>query len=206
MYVVRILYPVEVLGPGKRIGIWFCGCNHKCEGCSNPELWDFHEKYKVSVERVIKLVKQISENHKVDGFTITGGDPFEQPPELSYLIDYLLKVSGDILVYSGYSLQELMEKKDSDIDNTLRKIAVLVDGKYIEDRNNGAVLRGSDNQKVHILNPEYRMKYVDYLNVATNKIQNFTSGDGVISVGIHGPKFINDFRNLVHEKGLEEIK
>lgn len=36
MYVAGILYPVEVLGPGKRIGIWFSGCLSKCKGCSNP--------------------------------------------------------------------------------------------------------------------------------------------------------------------------
>lgn len=36
MYVARILYPVEVLGPGKRVGIWFSGCPSKCKGCSNP--------------------------------------------------------------------------------------------------------------------------------------------------------------------------
>lgn len=36
MYIARILYPVEVLGPGKRIGIWFCGCPRRCEGCSQP--------------------------------------------------------------------------------------------------------------------------------------------------------------------------
>lgn len=43
MYIARILYPVEVLGPGKRIGIWFCGCPRRCEGCSNPELWEFQK-------------------------------------------------------------------------------------------------------------------------------------------------------------------
>lgn len=36
MYVAGILYPVEVFGPGKRIGIWFSGCLSKCKGCSNP--------------------------------------------------------------------------------------------------------------------------------------------------------------------------
>ena len=75
MYVARILYPVEVLGPGKRIGIWFCGCPHKCKGCSNPELWDFQDKYNVSLETVMALVTSIAKDNQVDGFTITGGDP-----------------------------------------------------------------------------------------------------------------------------------
>ena len=44
MYVARILYPVKVLGPGNRIGIWVSGCNHRCKGCSNPELWKQEER------------------------------------------------------------------------------------------------------------------------------------------------------------------
>lgn len=50
MYVARILYPVMVLGPGKRIGIWFVGCRHQCKGCSNPELWETAEKYQITLQ------------------------------------------------------------------------------------------------------------------------------------------------------------
>ena len=39
MYLDRILYPVTSLGPGKRLCIWVSGCNARCEGCANPELW-----------------------------------------------------------------------------------------------------------------------------------------------------------------------
>ena len=86
MYIARILYPVEVLGPGRRIGIWFCGCSHKCKGCSNPELWQQFEKYKISIDDVLTLIHQISDANPVDGFTITGGDPMEQSYELSVLL------------------------------------------------------------------------------------------------------------------------
>ena len=61
MYVARILYPVEVLGPGKRVGIWCCGCPRRCKGCSNPELWEFQERYQVSPERIFRLIQKIAE-------------------------------------------------------------------------------------------------------------------------------------------------
>lgn len=76
MYVARILYPVSVLGPGKRIGIWFNGCNHHCLGCSNPELWEPQERYKTTLETIMQLISHVCVAHPVDGFTLTGGDPF----------------------------------------------------------------------------------------------------------------------------------
>ena len=47
MNVARILFPVQVLGPGNRIGIWLCGCNRACKGCSNPELWIQRDEFEI---------------------------------------------------------------------------------------------------------------------------------------------------------------
>lgn len=74
MYVARILYPVKVLGPGNRIGIWFTGCGHRCKGCSNPELWNMDEKYYITIQQVEALIRNIEKSNSVDGFTLTGGD------------------------------------------------------------------------------------------------------------------------------------
>ena len=73
-------------------------------------------------------------------------------------------------------------------------MAVLIDGKYIEELNFYHVLIGSDNQKVHILKSAYQKKYNDYISTTKNKIQNFTATDGIISVGIHKPNFNNDVK------------
>lgn len=195
MYVARILYPVEVLGPGKRIGIWFCGCPHKCKGCSNPELWEFQEKYKTSLEAILTLIETIAKEHQVDGFTITGGDPMYQADDLQKLVMHLCKISSDILVYTGYEIEELPKEY-------LHNISVLIDGKYIEERNNNCILRGSDNQRIFILNTDVHKKYNEYLKNASNQIQNFTTSDGIVSVGIHRSHFIDDLNGKIIEKGL----
>lgn len=197
MYVARILYPVEVLGPGKRIGIWFCGCPHKCKGCSNPELWEFQEKYKTSLEAIITLIETIAKEHQVDGFTITGGDPMYQADDLQKLIMHLCKISSDILVYTGYEIEELPKEY-------LHNISVLIDGKYIEERNNNCILRGSDNQRIFILNTDVHKKYNEYLKKASNQIQNFTTCDGIVSVGIHRSNFIDELNGKITEKGLKD--
>lgn len=195
MYVARVLYPVEVLGPGKRVGIWFCGCPRRCKGCSNPELWEFQDRYYTSPQIVYELIMQIAKDHPIDGFTITGGDPMYQANDLQQLIVLLRAISEDILVYTGYSLNEISTVQ-------LNGIAVLIDGEYIESRNNNCVLKGSDNQNIHILDPNYKEKYEGYLMRSTNQIQNFTTSDGIISVGIHKPNFMNDLLDAVSEKGL----
>lgn len=195
MYAARILYPVEVLGPGKRVGIWFCGCPRRCRGCSNPELWEFQDRYHTSPQFVYELVLKIAENHTVDGFTLTGGDPLYQAEELQRLVALLKNISDDILVYTGYLLEELNAKQ-------LEGISVLIDGEYLEDRNTNCILRGSDNQRIHILDPAHAEKYHDYLGHATNEIQNFSVSDGVISVGIHKPNFISELNSAVSGKGL----
>ena len=195
MYVARVLYPVEVLGPGKRIGIWFCGCPRRCKGCSNPELWELQDRYLTSPKQVFELVMQIAKSYPIEGFTLTGGDPLYQADDLQELIRLLQTISDDILVYTVYSITEINSEY-------LRGIAVLIDGEYIEGRNNDCILRGSDNQIIHILDPNYKEKYEEYLLQSTNQIQNFMTSDGVISVGIHKPNFMNKLQKAVSGKGL----
>lgn len=199
MFIARLLYPVKVLGPGKRIGIWFDGCRHFCKGCSNPELWEFQEQYKVSMENVIKLIRSISDKYTVDGFTITGGDPFEQAEDLEILLGYISEISTDIIVYSGYKYDFLSKKYPS----AMKKIAVLIDGEYIEEKNDNCFMRGSSNQNIVILASEYKKKYEDYLKNSENEIQNFTSADGVISVGIHRRGYNDELNGLMNKMGLE---
>lgn len=189
MNVARILYPVEVLGPGKRLGIWVCGCRRGCKGCSNPELWVQKPEYEVTVEDIMSLVRRISDSHKIDGFTISGGEPMDQPEGLSQLITQLSAYSKDILIYTGYRIDELKKREDPATNIILSRAAVLIDGEYREEENIDVLLRGSSNQRIHILIPEMAEGYEKYLASAHNQIQNFTTLNGVVSVGIHRKGF-----------------
>ena len=188
-----------MLGPGNRIGIWFDGCPHHCRGCSNPELWDTQEKYKTTLEVFENLLGKICSTHPVDGFTLTGGDPFAQPEALEEILPVLSNISNDILVYTGFRYEELKGLHPK----LLSQIGVLIDGPYIEDRNVGVPLRGSDNQKIIILNPALAETYATYLRDTQNTIQDFTTMDGVISVGIHKPDYNKTIDKLLQNKGLE---
>ncbi len=183
MQIARILYPVEVLGPGKRVGIWFVGCERRCRGCSNPELWLPDLRYEVTPRRVLSLVETIANEHPIDGFTFTGGDPLYQYDDCMMLAELLQPISRDILVYTGY--------RYSEIKQPLTPIAALIDGEYIEEQNSLLPLVGSSNQRLYILKEEYRLLYRDYLCDHMQGVQNFHSSSGHISVGIHRPEFLS---------------
>ena len=98
------------------------------------------------------------------------------------LIREVKAISPDILVYTGYTFDELAEKD-------LTGISVLIDGPYLQEQNNGCFLRGSENQNIIILEDQIREKYTVYLKSGQNQIQNFTVGNNVVSVGIHKRNF-----------------
>lgn len=198
MYIARILYPVKVLGPGNRVGIWMVGCKHGCKGCSNPELWEFQDKYETSLETVLALIEQIAKDNIIDGFTITGGDPFEQPDALKKMLLQLQIFNSDILVYTGYEYDDIQK----DHDDILSLVSVLIDGKYEEGKNNDSCLIGSDNQKIYYLDKNVKSIYEKYIKETKNQIQNFTSKDGIISVGIHRPNYQQELDIAVKKKGL----
>ena len=120
-----------------------------------------------------------------------------QAKDLHKLIKRLVTISEDILVYTGYSINELLPEQ-------LDGIAVLIDGEYIEALNNNCILRGSSNQKINILSQNIRRRYESYCDSETNSIQNFMTSDGIISVGIHKPGFINDLNSIITGKGIEK--
>lgn len=203
MNIARILYPVKVLGPGNRIGIWVSGCPRRCHGCINPELWEQRPEFEITIDRLRAVISGIALEHQVDGFTISGGEPMAQPEDLDALVRNLIMVSKDILVYSGFKYDELKEQGSENIQSILDSIAVLIDGQYVEELNNDVILRGSENQNIIILNDQFRAKYENYLETSHNQIQNFTTTDGVVSVGIHNKDFKSKIASQINKGGNE---
>ncbi len=109
----RVHWPVSVLGPGRRVGIWLQGCSIGCPGCVSRDTWpslDAAEHITTSalLARIDALVTA-GPAGPVDGVTVSGGEPFDQPDAL---VDVLGSVkrwldrrgapNADVLVYTGY--------------------------------------------------------------------------------------------------------
>lgn len=208
MKVARLLYPVEVLGPGRRIAIWLSGCPHGCKGCANPELWVSRNNQEISFEAICQMIELIRKEYEIDGFTITGGEPFFQPEDLRKLVTYFSTISKDILVYSGYQLEALQAMHSKEVDAVLNEAAVLIDDVYTEEQNKGHPLKGSENQTIHYLQPDVQHTYEEYIKEAYGKhrVQNFPSKDGIISVGIHSVGFQDNIRSQLQERGIHKIE
>lgn len=207
MRIARILYPVTVLGPGKRIAIWAAGCSKRCQGCANPELWEGQAYPEIELHQLKAALDALFEKAEgqVDGITISGGEPFEQAEELFQLVSYLKEKTEDILIFSGRKREELLQDMVSSC--ILNEIAVLVDGAYIESQNEGEVLRGSQNQTIHILDENVRQTYDTYLaeNKGKHLVENFRVSDGVIAVGIHKKDFKQALKECLEKKHMNVI-
>lgn len=201
MNVASILYPVKVLGPGNRIGIWTAGCPRRCHNCSNPELWRTRPQYEVTVPRLMSILMPLLGREETDGVVITGGDPFFEPQELCSFLLSLGQHIDDILVYTGYTIEELRQGNEY-MQSCLDHIGVLIDGPYQDQLNDGCRMRGSSNQHIHYLRPELRSRYEAYMADGPNRIQNFSVKDGIISVGIHSRGFNKELVSEARKRGV----
>ena len=194
----RIIYPVYTLGPGKRGGIWLSGCDRGCAGCANPELWDSNYGKDLSVAQIMEIIRETALENTVDGFTVSGGEPMKQADELVGLLKQLSQISEDILVYTGFDIEE--------ITADLSSIAVLIDGAYCDSLNDGHILRGSSNQRIHYLKEQYRDIYERYIseNNSENFVQAVPHEKGMLFLGIQGAGFRERLKNKLIETGIEE--
>ena len=200
MQIERIYYPVSSLGPGQRVGIWTVGCPHACYKCSNPELQISDKTKDIPVNEILNMVYSIK--GKIDGFTITGGEPFIQIKQLYKLVAGLKNISTDILIYTGFLLENLLSNATLHIRKIIDLTTVLVDGVYIDNFNDGKSLRGSSNQRVHILSDAYKTVYYKYLQ-QPRLTQNIMVGNNVISMGL---PFQDDKENIAKGMSKKGIK
>lgn len=137
MRIAGILPSSFVNGEGARYVVFAQGCRHHCDGCQNPETWDFDGGFEISVE---EIVSQFKKRRLLDGITLSGGDPFFQQEECVKLIKLLEPVN--VWIYTGFEYEEIK-------DTELAKLAdVIVTGRFIKELACEGKMYGSENQKI----------------------------------------------------------
>ena len=144
-------------GIGVRVTLFVSGCTNRCEGCFQPQTWDFSYGKEFTAETEDKLVSLLAPSY-INGLTLLGGEPFE-PDNQRALLPFVKRVrmtypKKSIWAYSGYTFEELTRGRETRnprcevTDELLSLIDVLVDGRFMADKKNISLrFRGSENQR-----------------------------------------------------------
>ncbi|MCV7281786.1 radical SAM protein [Mycolicibacterium flavescens] len=159
----RLHHPVTALGPGTRAGLWVQGCSIGCPGCVSRDTWAPGDGTALDVDDVLAWLTGLGD---VDGLTISGGEPTEQPVALRALlegVDALRRdgvFTGDVLCYTG--------RDEADFHAVLPWAGDLIDavivGPFAVAEPTDLLWRGSANQRLIPLSERGRQRYAPYLD------------------------------------------
>lgn len=200
-------YPVTVLGPGRRIGIWLQGCSIRCPGCVSQDTWANDPGRLMSVAQLLSWCKKVAANG-CDGITLSGGEPFDQPSALAALLAALADwrrsagLDFDILCYSGYPLARLQKRHAK----LLARLDALIPEPYVDSLPLSHLWRGSQNQPLVTLSARGAARYALYLDVGAEdfgkRIQIQVDGERLWSIGIPARGDMAALEKLAGERGL----
>jgi anaerobic ribonucleoside-triphosphate reductase activating protein len=198
-------WPVTVLGPGRRSGVWVQGCSIRCKGCVSQDTWPSDASKEIAVRDLLAWCKRTTEGN-LDGVTISGGEPFDQAAGLKALLDGLHRwrrdaaLDFDILCYSGYPLKTLQAKHRDVLD----RLDAIVPEPYADALPLGLVWRGSSNQPLVPLSARGRARYADFVaaDAAGKRMQVAVEGGRVWMIGIPDRGDMAKLEALCESRGL----
>ncbi|QDU20700.1 4Fe-4S single cluster domain-containing protein [Urbifossiella limnaea] len=153
--IAQVVACTEAEGPGKRFAVWFQGCPLRCPGCCNPEFLPFDGGDQRTVADVADEMERARDREGVEGITLLGGEPFSHPVGAVELADAARLLNLSVMVFSGYTLDQLRDRPDA--AGLLDRTDILVDGPYLRDQpDTERRWIGSRNQGIHFLTNRYR--------------------------------------------------
>lgn len=165
-------------GPGVRWSLWVQGCSLRCPGCFNPATHPSGLGISVRVRDLLEEVR--AGCGAIEGITVSGGEPLEQPAGILALLDGVRRAGGiSTLLFSGFRIEEIARRPLG--REILARLDVLVDGRYEAALRDARGLRGSSNQRVHLLTPRYTSGDVEGTPVAEAVIK---PGGTIVRTGL----------------------
>ncbi|MBP5338492.1 MAG: anaerobic ribonucleoside-triphosphate reductase activating protein [Prevotella sp.] len=144
LQIIGIIEDTMVDGPGFRTSIYCAGCRHQCEGCHNPQSWDFQGGHAMTTEEIMAII----EADPFANVTFSGGDPMYQPEGFADLARAIRqRTRKTIWCYTGFTFETLVHNPRQRA--LLELIDVLVDGPFIKTQRDETLrFRGSRNQRI----------------------------------------------------------
>lgn len=146
-----------VNGNGIVVSLWFQGCPHnpKCNACHNPEShsYDTNLGYEYTQEIENKIIEGLTSDGTIRNLSLLGGEPFSTRnlKTIDSLIQRVRRLQNyhEIIIWTGYTIEELISFHNVSIDSVLKNIDYLIDGKFkIAHRDITLKWRGSPNQRI----------------------------------------------------------
>lgn len=191
----NLAYRTKVLGPGERFAIWLQGCKRRCKGCMSESSRPLDGGRAASISGLCRVILR---QEGLEGITVSGGEPFLQPEALCALLERIRSESSlGVIVYTGYTLEQLREMHDPWVDKMLDGyIDLLIDGEYVESLNDGKSLRGSSNQQVLFLTDRYLPEQKLYEGTTRNAEVQMTENQ-VFFIGIPGKETWEQWQSAI---------
>ncbi len=184
----KIISPSQANGPGSRIVIWFQGCDKRCQGCYNPDLWPKVANLYYTPQELFDYIRILCSKNKIEGITLSGGEPLLQIEGLKSFLTLIRTTSLSVLCFTGYDLQEISEENLKFLHET---IDILISGPYIQSLHTDVIpLCGSLNQKISFFSSRYSQR--DLLSIP--QIELLISPQSVDITGFPSSDFIEDIK------------
>jgi anaerobic ribonucleoside-triphosphate reductase activating protein len=147
----------EAEGPGRRWALWVQGCPFRCAGCCNPEMLpERAANGRDDLVSVDELTREVLATPEIEGVSFLGGEPFAQAAPLALLAEGVRARGLGVMVFTGYTLDELRAREDQGARRLLDATDLLVDGRYDRTQpDNERRWVGSRNQVMHFLSNRY---------------------------------------------------
>lgn len=140
-------------GPGVGVSVFLQGCERHCDGCFNPETWDFEGGQEFTQDTLKHIINALTANGIKRHLSILGGEPLH--PNNLFLTQLIISTvkqelpETKIYIWTGYTIEELRKSTSKALQYILSTADVLIDGPYIEaERDITLPMRGSRNQRI----------------------------------------------------------
>ncbi|MBQ8751504.1 MAG: anaerobic ribonucleoside-triphosphate reductase activating protein [Clostridia bacterium] len=143
-------------GIGVRVTLFVSGCTNRCEGCFQPQTWDFCYGQPFTADTEERLLELLKPSY-IHGLTLLGGEPFE-PDNQRTLLPFVRRVKAryphkTVWAFSGFTFEEMTtpgsHPRCEVTDELLSLLDVLVDGRFVlAEKDITLRFRGSRNQRL----------------------------------------------------------
>ena len=181
--IAQINICTEAEGPGRRLAIWFQGCDQNCPNCCNPLMRKIAVANIMSLETLSDLILHSKNTYNIEGVTYIGGEPTLQ--SALPLLTRNIKVMGlGVIAFTGHIYEN--------VKNVLQGCDLVIDGPYLESQKSSSRrIIGSDNQRLLFITKRYlNFESWFYSNIAAGDI-NVTDSSIVYNGNYHSELKIN---------------